>query len=77
MVHHLGAVTQTMKNVQISDMRLVSEKLEIQISAPNLSIINNFHQQLQAAAYNFDVKIGVNELSDDNVYKSILTVTAR
>ncbi|MEZ5470759.1 MAG: type II secretion system protein GspL [Marinicella sp.] len=77
MVHHLGAVTRTMKNVQIADMRLVSEKLEIQISAPNLSTVNNFHQQLQAAAYNYNVKIGVNELSDDNVYKSILTVTAR
>ncbi|MCB1582627.1 MAG: hypothetical protein KDI92_06170 [Xanthomonadales bacterium] len=77
MVHHLGTVTRTMKNVQIADMRLVSEKLEIQISAPNLSTVNNFHQQLQAAAYNYNVKIGVNELSDDNVYKSILTVTAR
>lgn len=76
-VHHLGAVTQSMPMVELENIRLVNDKLEIQITAPNISAINNFHQQLQSTAAQYSVQIGVNELSDDNVYKSILTVTPR
>ncbi len=76
-VHHLGMVSQRMNNVQLSDLRLSGEKMEIQVSAPSLAVINNFHQQLQSTANPYNVQIGVNELTDDNVYKSILTVTAQ
>jgi general secretion pathway protein L len=76
-VHHLGKVVKTMNSVELSNIRLVNDKLEIQIAAPNISAINSFHQQLQMAAKDYSVQIGVNELSDDNVYKSILTVVPR
>lgn len=76
-VHHLGMVSNRLKQVQLSALRLSGEKMEIQIAAPNLSLINEFHQQLQSSAPQYSVQIGVNELTDDNIYKSILTVASR
>jgi len=58
-------------------LRLSNGVLEIQIAAPTMSSINQFHQALQATTPAYRVLIGVNELGDDNVFKSILTMEAR
>lgn len=76
-VHHLGMVSSRLNQVQLLGLRLTGDKVEIQISAANLSLINQFHQQLQQNASRYNVQIGVNELTDENVYKSILTVATR
>lgn len=73
----IGLVKQSIKLIQVNGLRLVNEQLEVQVSAPNISTINNFQQQLQLTAPNYRVQIGVNELGDDGIYKSIITVVPR
>jgi len=73
----IGAVNQSIKLVQVNGIRLVNQQMEVQVSAPNISTINNFHQQLQLAAPDYRVQIGVNELGDDGIYKSIITVVPK
>ena len=70
-------VNQSIKQVQVNGIRLVNKQMEIQISAPNITTINQFHQQLQLSAYDYRVQIGVNELGEDSIYKSIITVVPR
>lgn len=73
----IGLVNQSIKQVQVNGIRLVNKQMEIQISAPNITTINQFHQQLQLSAYDYRVQIGVNELGEDSIYKSIITVVPR
>ncbi len=76
-VEFLGLTARQQKFVSLAGLRLVEQKLEIQITAPNMTVINDFHQALQQRAYAYNVQIGVNELSDDNTFKSILTMVPR
>ncbi len=76
-VDYIGQTTQQHKSVRLGGLRLVEQKMEIQITAPNIAFINEFHQSLQQRAYEYNVQIGVNELSDDNSFRSILTVVPR
>ncbi|KAA3638991.1 MAG: hypothetical protein DWP95_11495 [Proteobacteria bacterium] len=74
--HFLGEANRQQQSVEISGIRLFDNNLEIQITAPTISDINNYRQQLQNLANDYRVNIGVNELSD-GVYQSILTMKAR
>jgi len=76
-VHGIGQVFQQQQQIQLKGLRLSNGVLEIQIAAPTMSSINQFHQALQATTPAYRVLIGVNELGDDNVFKSILTMEAR
>ena len=76
-VYGLGAVKQQMKLIKLNGVRLQNQQIEVQISAPNITLINDFHQQLQNQLYAYRVAIGVNELGDDNIYKSVITVVPR
>ncbi|MCX7554786.1 type II secretion system protein GspL [Marinicella sp. S1101] len=73
----IGAVLQQQPLIQINGLRMVDNKIELQINAPSMSAINAYHQALQLQAITFDVQIGVNELTDDNSFRSILTVVPR
>ena len=76
-MQYIGLVNQSIKLVQVNGIRLVNDQMEVQVSAPNIATINNFHQQLQLSAVDYRVRIGVNELGDDNIYNSIITVVPR
>jgi general secretion pathway protein L len=76
-VHGIGQVISRVGQVQVKGMRLSNQVMEIQINAPSMSVINQFHQALQNTVPQYRVLIGVNELGDDNVFKSILTMEAR
>jgi len=76
-VDKLGQAIQQEKSVNLNGLRLVDQKMELQIVAPNMTVINNFHESLQKHANDYSVQIGVNELSDDNTFKSILTMVPR
>lgn len=73
----IGAVLQQQPLIQINGIRMVDNKIELQINAPSMSAINAYHQSLQLQAVAFDVQIGVNELTDDSSFRSILTVVPR
>ena len=76
-VHGIGQVSQQQTQVALRGLRLSNGVLEIQILAPSMSVINQFHQALQNTLPQYRVLIGVNELGDDNQFKSILTMEAR
>ncbi|TDR19501.1 type II secretion system protein GspL [Marinicella litoralis] len=76
-VQSIGSVAQSIKSIQVNGIRLVNQQMEIQVSAPNITTVNDFHQQLQLSANDYRVQIGVNELSEDNLYNSIITVVPR
>lgn len=76
-VHGIGQVSQQQNQVLLRGLRLSNGVLEIQITAPSMSVINQFHQALQNTLPRYRVLIGVNELNDDNQFKSILTMEAR
>ena len=76
-VDKLGQTLKQQNAVKLNGMRLVDQKIELQIMAPNMTVINDFHQLLQQYANDFTVRVGVNELNDDNTFKSILTVVPR
>ncbi len=73
----IGLVTKNVQQIQINGIRLVNEQMEVQVSAPNIATINSFHQQLQLSAIDYRIQIGVNELDENNSYKSIITVVPR
>lgn len=54
-------------------LRLSDNKIELQITAANLTQINNFQRSLQNAAGKYKVLIGLNE-QDQEQYKSIITM---
>ncbi|MCF6301376.1 MAG: beta-eliminating lyase-related protein, partial [Proteobacteria bacterium] len=76
-VDKLGQTIKQQQSVKINGLRLVDQKLELQIVAPSMRVINDFHQLLQQYASDYSVQIGVNELGDDNTFKSILTMVPR
>ena len=76
-VDKLGQTLQQQQAVKLTGLRLVDQKMELQIEAPDLTVINDFQQLLQQYANDYSVQIGVNELSDDNTFKSILTMVPR
>ncbi len=76
-IDKLGQTLKQQNAVKLNGMRLIDQKMELQIMAPNMTVINDFHQLLQQHANDYTVRIGVNELSDDNTFKSILTMVPR
>ena len=76
-VDKLGKALKQQQSVKLNGLRLVEKKMELQIVAPNMTVINDFHQLLQQHADDYSVQIGVNELGDDNTFKSILTMVPR
>ena len=76
-VDKLGQTLQQQQTVKLNGIRMVDQKMELQIEAPTMTVINDFHQLLQQFANSFSVQIGVNELSDDNTFKSIITMVPR
>jgi len=76
-IYYISLSAKRIAQVSIKGFRLVDSQVELQITAPNMTVINNFHQELEKNAYEFNVKIGINELSDNNLYKSILTMVPR
>ncbi len=76
-VDKLGQTLKQQKLIKLNALRLVDQKMELQIAAPSMTIINDFHQLLQQYANDYSVQIGVNELADDNTFKSILTMVPR
>lgn len=76
-VDKLGQSLSKQQSVMLNGLRLMDQKLELQIAAPSMTVINDFHQLLQQYAADFNVQIGVNELGDDNTFKSILTMVPR
>lgn len=80
LIETLNALGITLRNEQlitIKGLRLIDEKIEIQVNAPAMSTINGFHQQLQQNADSYTVQIGVNELADDASFRSIITMVPR
>ncbi len=80
LIESLDAVGKTLKLEQlvtIKGLRLIDEKIEIQVNAPAMSAINGFHQKLQLNADSYNVQIGVNELADDSSFRSIITMVPR
>jgi len=75
-LHFLGETRRQQQNIDIKGLRLFDNNLEIQVTAPAISDINSFREQLQNLAINYRVNIGVNELTD-GVYQSILTMKPR
>ncbi len=73
-LHGIGTTLQQQQAIRIRGLRLVERKIEIQITAPAMSSINVFHQALQQQASDFNVQVGVNELAEDNSFRSILTM---
>lgn len=76
-IDQLGKTLQKQPMVKLNGLRMVDQKIELQIAAPNMTVINNFHQLLQQNAFKFTVQIGVNELGDDQIFKSIITMVPR
>ncbi len=76
-VDQIGKSLQTQPVVKLVGLRMVDQKIELQIVAPSMTVINGFHQLLQNNASQFTVQIGVNELGDDQIFKSILTMVPR
>lgn len=76
-VDKLGQTLKQQQSVKLNGLRLVDQKMELQITAPSMKVINEFHQGLQLMASDYSVQIGVNELGDDNTFKSILTMVPR
>lgn len=76
-VEFLGRTNQQQPTINIDGLRLVEQKMEIQISGPDMKAINDFHQALQQHAFAYQVQIGVNELTENNDFKSILTMVPR
>ncbi|VAW45430.1 hypothetical protein MNBD_GAMMA02-1112, partial [hydrothermal vent metagenome] len=76
-IDKLGQTLKQQQSVKLNGLRLVDQKMELQIVAPNMTVINDFHQLLQQYASDYSVQIGVNELGDDNTFKSILTMVPR
>ena len=73
-LNHLGLAMQSHKqNIDIQSLRLVDQKLEIQITAETMTLINRFQQSLQQSAVSFKVMIGVNE-QDAGRFKSVITM---
>ncbi|MCF6300824.1 MAG: type II secretion system protein GspL [Proteobacteria bacterium] len=70
---YLGKTLETNKLIALNSIRMVDNKIELNIAANNMTIINNFHQQLKNMSYGFKVMIGVNELENDS-YKSIIVM---
>lgn len=80
LIESLNALGKTLVDeqmVKIKGLRLIDEKIEIQVTAPAMSVINGFHQQLQQNANSYNVQIGVNELADDSSFRSIITMVPR
>lgn len=77
MLDKLGQSLQQQQLIKLNSLRLVDQQMELQVVAPNLTVINDFQQLLQQYADDYRVQIGVNELADDNSFKSILTVVPR
>ncbi len=76
-IDKLGQTVQQQKQVKLTGLRLVDQKVELQIVAPTMTVINDFHQLLQQYAIDYMVQIGVNELGDDNTFKSIISMVRR
>ncbi|WP_223789799.1 type II secretion system protein GspL [Marinicella meishanensis] len=76
-VEYLGQTNRQQPAVSIGGLRLVEQKMEIQITGPDMKAINDFHQALERHAFAYQVQIGVNELTEDNTFKSILTMVPR
>lgn len=76
-VDKLGQTMKQQPNITLNGLRMIDQKLELQVAAPSLTLVNDFHQLLQQYASNFTVQIGVNELDDDSTFKSILTLVPR
>ena len=76
-VDKLGQTLKQQPSVKLNGLRLIDQKMELQIVAPSMTVINDFHQDLQQFANNYSVQIGVNELGDDNTFKSIITMVPR
>lgn len=73
-MNHLGLAMQSHKqNIDIQSLRLVDQKLEVQITAETMTLINRFQQSLQQTALGFKVLIGVNE-QDEGRFKSVITM---
>ena len=77
MIYHMGMVAKLHPQLQLFGIRMVNNQMEIQVAAPNIALINDFHQQLQQSANSYAVQVGVNELTDGGIYRSILTVVPR
>jgi type II secretion system protein L len=75
-MHYLGEARRKQQNIELKGIRLFDNNMEIQVTAPTISDINNYRQVLQNLATNYRVNIGVNELTD-GVYQSILTMKPR
>ncbi len=74
--YFLGEARRQQPTIDIKGIRLFDNNLEIQVTAPAISDINTYREQLQNLATNYRVNIGVNELTD-GVYQSILTLKPR
>ena len=73
-LNYLGqAVENHRSQIEIQSLRLVEQKLEIQITAETMTLINRFQQSLQQAAMEFKVMIGVNE-QDAGRFRSVITM---
>ncbi len=73
-VHALGQVMNRLRSqIDLRNLRLVDRRLELSISAESLTLINRFQQQLQTAAPNFKVRVGVNE-QDQGRFNSVITM---
>lgn len=75
-LYYLGEARQQQPAIQLRSIRLFDNNMEIQVTAPAISEINSYRQQLQDLAVDYRVNIGVNELTD-GVYQSILTLKPR
>ncbi len=73
-LHYLGRAMQNHRqHIEIMALRLVEQKLEIQLTAESMTQINAFQKSLQQAALTFKVLIGVNE-QDAGRFKSVITM---
>ncbi|WP_154222181.1 type II secretion system protein GspL [Marinicella rhabdoformis] len=73
-LNHLGEAIQSHKqNIDIQSLRMVDKKLEVQITAETMTLINRFQQSLQQSALGFKVLIGVNEQNAGR-FKSVITM---
>lgn len=73
-IHALGQVMNRLRSqIDLRNLRLVDRRLELSITAESLTLINRFQQQLQTAAPNFKVRVGVNE-QDQGRFNSVITM---
>lgn len=75
-LYFLGEARQQHQEIEIKNIRLFDNNLEIQVTAPSISRINDYRQALQNQAVDYRVNIGVNELTD-GFYQSIITIKPR